>query len=248
MIAPDHFSSHAGAYARHRPTYPPALFDWLGGQCRAHDLAWDCGTGNGQAAQALAETFDRVVATDLSAEQIALAATHPRITYRVTPAETSGLNDRSCDLITVAQALHWFCHDAFFAEVQRVLKSDGVFGAWTYTLLRAEPAINAAIEHFHDQTVGPFWPPERRWVDLGYAGMPFPFAEIATPAFEIRLEWTLRDLLAYLRTWSATQRCLKETGTDPTLTLAAELESIWGDPMAPKTIVWPIALRCGRKT
>jgi ubiquinone/menaquinone biosynthesis C-methylase UbiE len=131
MTAPDHFSSHAGAYARYRPTYPPALFDWLGGQCRAHDLAWDCGTGNGQAAQALAETFDRVVATDLSAEQIALAATHPRITYRVTPAETSGLNDRSCDLITVAQALHWFCHDAFYAEVQRVLKSDGIFGAWT---------------------------------------------------------------------------------------------------------------------
>lgn len=242
----DHFSGHAADYARHRPSYPPELFAWLAGQCAGHGLAWDCGTGNGQAARALAPHFQRIVATDLSAEQIAQAEPHPQIDYRATPAETSGLDAASCDLVTVAQALHWFCHGDFYAEVQRVLKPGGLFAAWTYTLLQAEPAINAQVARFHDETVGPWWPPERRWVDLGYAGMPFPFADIAAPAFEIRLQWRLDDLLAYLRTWSATQRCLKETGTDPTLALGRELAPLWGERDIEKTIVWPIALRCGR--
>ncbi len=151
MTAPDYFSAHAAEYAQHRPHYPAGLFDWLTGQCSAHDLAWDCGTGNGQAALALADRFEQVVASDLSAEQIDCARPHARITYRLTPAAASGLANHSCDLITVAQALHWFCHDAFYAEVQRVLKPGAWFAAWTYTLLRSEPAINTAIGRFHDQ-------------------------------------------------------------------------------------------------
>lgn len=243
----DHFSGHAAAYARARPSYPPQLFAWLARQCPGHELAWDCGTGNGQAARALATHFARVHATDLSAEQVAQAMPDPRITYLAAPAESSGLPDACCDLVTVAQALHWFAGDAFYAEARRVLKPGGIFAAWTYTLLQGEPALNALVGDFYRNTIGPWWPPERRWVDLGYREMPFPFEEIPAPGFEIRLEWTLEDLLAYLRTWSATQRYIKERGADPCVEFAGRLRGVWPDPQAVKPIVWPIALRCGRK-
>ena len=242
----DHFSAHAADYAKARPSYPPELFTWLAQQCPARDLAWDCGTGNGQAAQALAGHFRHVHATDLSAGQVAQAKLHPRIDYLVAPAEASGLADRSCDLVAVAQALHWFCNERFYAEAKRVLKPRGLFAAWTYTLLHGEPELNTIVKDFYTNTVGPWWPPERRWVDLGYRDMPFAFDDIATPEFEIRLQWTLADLLAYLRTWSATQRCIKETGVDPCKALGERLREVWPDPKQAKTIIWPIALRCGR--
>jgi SAM-dependent methyltransferase len=209
-------------------------------------LTWDCGTGNGQAARALAEHFHRVHATDLSAEQIAQAEIDPRIDYRAAPAEASGLPGHSCDLVTVAQALHWFCGDAFYAEVRRVLKPGGVFAAWTYTLLHGEPALNAVVEDFLPQHHRPLVAAGATLGGLGYRDMPFPFAEIATPDFEIRLEWTLDDLLAYLRTWSATQRYIRERGTDPCVELAIRLGDAWPDAQARKAIIWPIALRCGR--
>ena len=148
--------------------------------------------------------------------------------------------------MTVAQALHWFCNETFYAEVKRVLKPGGMFAAWTYTLLQGEPGLNTIVEDFYRHTVGPWWPPERRWVDLGYRGMPFPVIDIAAPDFEIRLEWTLADLLAYLRTWSATQRYIRETGVDPCLAIGERLREVWSQPQAEKTIIWPIALRCGR--
>lgn len=245
-MAADHFSGHAADYAKARPSYPPELFSWLAQQCASRNLAWDCGTGNGQAARALAGHFQRVHATDLSAEQVAQAEPHPRIDYRTAAAETSGLNDHCCDLVTVAQALHWFCDETFYAEVRRVLKPGGLFAAWTYTLLQGEPQLNAIVEDFYRNTVGPWWPPERHWVDLAYREMPFPFADIATPKLEIRLEWTRDDLLAYLRTWSATQRYIKELGSDPCIELGERLRDIWPQSDSRKSIIWPIALRCGR--
>jgi SAM-dependent methyltransferase len=156
------------------------------------------------------------------------------------------LPERSCDLVTVAQALHWFCGDPFYAEVRRVLKPGGIFAAWTYTLLRGEPELDVMVEDFYRNMVGPWWPPERHWVDLAYRDIPFPFVDIATPAFEIRLEWTLDDLLAYLRTWSATQRYMKEKGSDPCIELGERLLSVWPRRNERKSIIWPIALRCGR--
>ena len=246
MSATDHFSAHAADYAKARPSYPPKLFAWLAQQVPLGDLAWDCATGNGQAALALTEHFKQVRATDLSAEQLAQAKPHPRIDYCRAPAEASGLPDGSCDLVTVAQALHWFCNDSFYAEVKRVLKPGGLLAAWTYGLLRAEPELDVIVQHFHANIVGRFWPPERRWVDRGYDGMPFPFNDIATPRFEIRLEWTLADLLAYLRTWSATQRCIKETGSDPCIALGERLRKIWPASATRRIIIWPIVMRCGR--
>lgn len=246
-MAADHFSRQAVDYAKFRPNYPAALFDWLAAHVRGHALAWDVGCGNGQASGPLAERFDRVVATDLSAAQISQAASHPRIEYRIAPCEASGLPDASCDLVTIAQAIHWFDFDAFYAEARRVLKPGGLIAAWTYQLLRGEPALNAVIESFYAEVLTPWWPPQRRWVELGYDGMPFPFAVLPAPTFDIRLAWTLDDLVKYVGTWSAVQRCLAETGTDPTYALMERLKPHWGDRAMQREIVWPIALLAGRK-
>jgi SAM-dependent methyltransferase len=247
-MAADHFSRQAPDYTKFRPGYPDALFDWLADQTPAHDLAWDVGCGSGQAAVPLAARFGRVIATDLSAAQIAQATPHPRVEYRVAPCNSSGLPDSSCDLVTVAQAIHWFDFDAFYAEAQRILKPGGLIAAWTYQLLRGEPAINTAIDDFYTDVLTPWWPPERRWVELGYAGMPFPFAVLPAPTFEIRLSWTLDDLVNYVGTWSAVQRCLAETESDPTCKLMKRLQPHWGDPAIRHDILWPIALLAGRKS
>ncbi len=243
-MAGDHFSGHAADYAKFRPGYPAALFDWIAAQTPGHDLAWDCGCGNGQASVPMAERYRRVAATDFSAEQVAQATPHPRIDYRAVPAEASGLPDQCADVVTIAQALHWFDFDKFYAEVRRVVKPGGAIVAWTYQLLRAEPAIDAVLADFYTHTLGPHWPPERKWVDLAYRGMPFPFDEIATPQFEIRLQWSLADLLAYLGTWSATQRYRKAEGCDPLPELGERLAPTWGEGW--REIVWPVAIKAGR--
>ena len=247
-MSADHFSRQAQDYAKHRPSYPNALLSWLIDRSPGHELAWDVGCGNGQAAYPLAQRFCRVLATDLSVAQIRQAKTHPHIEYRAAPCDRSGLPDASCDLVTVAQAIHWFDFDKFYAEVQRVLKPGGMIAAWTYTLLRGEPAINAVIEAFYADVLTPWWPPQRRWVEQGYSGMPFPFPAITpAPTFEIRQHWSLADLLGYIGTWSAVQRCLAETGQDPSHELFARLRPVWGDPAMTREVVWPIALLAGRK-
>lgn len=242
-MSKDHFSGHAADYAKFRPGYPEALFDWIAAQTPGHDLAWDCGCGSGQASQPLAARYRRVAATDFSAEQIAQATRHPNIDYRVAPAEASGLPDRCADIVTVAQALHWFDFDKFYAEARRVVKPGGAIVAWTYQLLRGEPEINARLDDFYRSTLGPHWPPERKWVDLAYRSLPFPFEEVAVPAFEIRLQWSLDDLIAYVGTWSASRRCLTATGVDPMPVLRERLAPVWGEGV--REIVWPIAIKAG---
>ena len=250
----DHFSGHAGDYARYRPTYPPALFDYLAGLCPDHALAWDCATGNGQAALGLADHFDRVVATDASAEQIAAATPHPRVTYEVAPARQSPLADASADLVTVAQALHWLDPDSFYAEVKRVLKPNGVFAAWTYGLFHVAPddpaasAVDPLIQAFYHDLVGPYWPPERRHIEARYTSLPFPFHEIDTPDFTLETRWALSDVLGYLRTWSATRRYWQDRGRDPVGEMEADFAVGWGDPDTARTMQWPLYLRVGRVT
>lgn len=245
-MAADHFSRQAADYAQFRPDYPDALFSWLADRAPGRDQAWDVGCGNGQASVPLAAHFRHVLATDLSVAQISQAQPHPRIRYQVATCENSGLPDASCDLVAVAQAIHWFDFDKFYAEVRRVLKPGGLLAAWTYTLLRGEPAITAVIEKYYAEVLGPWWPPQRRWVEAGYAGMPFPCAVLPAPSFEIRRRWTLTDLVNYIGTWSAVQRCREATGKDPTLELMERLRPHWGDPAATREIIWPIALLAGR--
>ncbi|MFN2633748.1 MAG: class I SAM-dependent methyltransferase [Thermoanaerobaculia bacterium] len=242
---PDHFSGHAADYARFRPDYPGALFDYLAGISPARRMAWDCATGNGQAARALADRFARVVATDASAGQIAQAVPHPRVEYRVAPAEASGLPDGAADLVTVAQALHWFDRPLFWEEARRVLAPEGVIAVWAYDLVRVDPGVDAAVRRLAREIVGPFWPPERHFVDDGYAAIELPFEEISAPDLVMEKLWVLSDLRGYLRTWSATRRYVASVGEDPLSRIEPELAAAWGDPGEPRRATWTLDLRVG---
>jgi len=243
----DHFSKQAADYAVFRPRYPQQLFAYLGSVAPSRDLAWDCGTGNGQAAIGLASTFDRVIATDASEKQIANAQQHQGVDYRVFSAENSGIQSEMIDLIMVAQALHWFDLDRFYPEVRRVLKRDGVLAASAYNLLHIEQAIDAIVNRYYHAIVGPFWPPERRLVEQ-FGNLPFPFQEIDPPKFEMTENWNLNHLLGYLRTWSSTQRFIDANGSDPLEQITDELRSAWGEPRQIRKVAWPLTLRVGVKT
>jgi len=245
MTFKDHFSAHAKAYASSRPGYPRDLVAAVVRLPRERRLALDCGTGNGQAALGLAESFERVVATDPSAAQLAHATPHPRVEYRVAPAEASGLPDASVDLVTAAQAFHWFDFDRFFAEVKRVLAPGGAVALWTYNLVRVDPAVDAQVDRLAHDVAAPYWPPERHWVDDEYRTVPFPFAEVAIPPFAHEEHWDLEHLVAYLRTWSATARYIQEKGADPLDEIWDDLVAAWGEPERVRPVVWPLYLRAG---
>jgi len=209
----------------------------------SRQLAWDCATGNGQAAVELAKVFDRVIATDASEKQVANAEVNPRVEYRVAPAEESGLDDRSVGLITGAQALHWFDLDRFYTEVRRVLKPDGVFAAWAYKLATVEPAIDEIVNHYYSDVVGPYWPAERVLVEK-FEELPFAFPQIETPAFEMIAEWSVERLLGYLGTWSATQRFMAAEKRDPLKEVEGKLRRFWGSDK--RRVSWPLTIRAGR--
>ncbi len=243
----DHFSRVSAAYAGSRPRYPTDLFDWLAGIAPARDLVWDCATGSGQAAVDLARHFAQVVATDLSAAQIERATPAANVAYRVGPAQSSGLDDASCDLVAVAQALHWFDLDAFYAEVRRVLRPGGVIAAWTYGVLTIEGAdVDTLVQRFYGETVGPYWPPDRRHVETAYRDLAFPFARIAAPHFDMQADWTLDQLSGYFRSWSATGHYIAINGHDPVDALTAELKALWGDAKRPRRVTWPLGILAGR--
>jgi SAM-dependent methyltransferase len=224
------FGAVAAAYARHRLTYPAAFFELLLQRLPAGPLVWDCGCGNGQASLDLAGRGARVIATDASAAQLAAARPHPRITYRQAPAEASGLAGASVDGVLVAAAVHWFAGEAFNTEVRRVCRPGAVMAWIGYLPLRLPGSqLQAALDTFHNGTLAPWWPAERRWVEQSYAGLEFPGHEWPfPPGLWIERRWSLADLLAHIGTWSAVQRS-REAGADPLPALAAELTPLWPD-------------------
>lgn len=242
----DHFSGHAADYRAHRPGYPDNLFDWLAGQITQPRHAWDCATGNGQAAVSLAQRFDHVTATDASRAQIAQTEPVDSIDYQVASAEHSGLADASVDLITVAQAAHWFDMAAFNAEVTRVLRPGGVLALWCYGLARITPEVDAVVDHFYHHSLGPYWPAERRHVENGYRDLVMPFTPIAAPAFDMQADWSMDELLGYLASWSASRRHLADTGEDGVAHLAPALRDAWGKAQR-RSVTWPLHIRCTRR-
>jgi len=242
----DHFSRQATDYAQFRPRYPRALFQHIASVSPNRELALDCATGTGQAAVALAEFFEKVIALDASANQIASARGHARVQYRIASAEATGLTTHSCDAITVAQALHWFELDGFYAEARRILKPDGVLAVWAYNELQISPEVDLVVRRFHDAVVGAYWPAERKLVGRGYLDLPFPFTEIETPPFQIEVYWSLEQLLGYLRTWSATQRFIAANGHDPVELIEGDLAQAWGDAAQERSAIWPLTMRVGR--
>jgi SAM-dependent methyltransferase len=244
----DHFSQVAGDYATFRPHYPAILFQWLASITPRHELAWDAGTGNGQSAVALARYFSRVLATDFSAGQIENAMAHPKVQYRVAVAEQSGAAMESVDLVTVAQALHWFDTGKFFAEVNRVLVPSGAVAAWTYGVARADhPGSDRVLHKFYYHDIAPWWPENRRLVEEGYQSIPFPFTRLAAPGFEMKVSWNLPELTGYIGTWSAVSRYRSATGDDPIPLLVRRLEESWGNPLEHREIRWPLSILAGVK-
>jgi len=241
----DYFSGRSAEYARHRPAYPAALFEFLAGSALSRKLAWDAGTGSGQAATGLAEHFAAVRATDPSRAQLAAARQHPRVTYLVGDEGESGLADHSCDLVTAAQAAHWFDMDRFAREAQRVLRSGGLVAVWGYGLCTIDPGTDEVIRRFYTQTTGPFWPPDRRHVDEAYRELAFPFSERTFPAWAIEATLDLGGLCDYLRTWSAVQRMIAAGQGDPVGPLRWELAPGWGDPALRRMVRWPLFGRIG---
>ena len=243
----DLFSQHAEIYAAFRPTYPPALFEYLASTAPSTHAVWDCATGNGQAAEGLARHFQCVIATDASKKQIAQARRNDRIHYCVALAENAPLQSASVDLVTVAQALHWLNPDLFFSQVNRVLKSGGIAAVWCYTFLEVDPDIDSLLLHFYKDIVGPYWAPERRLLEMGYQTMPFPFEEFSAPPIFMENDWNLYDLAGYLATWSATQQYIRVNGADPVPEIIEQISKFWGDASASKHIRWPLSIRIGRK-
>jgi len=242
----DHFSKVAGAYQAFRPSYPPELFAWLAGVAPGRSAALDCGCGNGQASVALADHFDAVLAVDPGAEQIRHARPHPRVVYRVAPAEATGAPDHGMDLVVAAQALHWFDLDRFYPEVRRVARPGAVLAAFTYGLLSVDPAVDEVLGRLYHDTLRGYWPPERAHVDAGYRTLPFPFDPIEPPAFEIAETWPLDRLQGYLATWSGVTEHDRRTGGDALAALAPALREAWRGDGGPKVVTWPLALRVGR--
>jgi SAM-dependent methyltransferase len=244
----DHFSGRAGDYARYRPGYPPALFEFLAGLAPERKTAWDCATGSGQAALGLAGRFETVAATDASRDQISSAVRHPGVHYAVARAEEAPLPTASVALVTAAQALHWFDRARFWKEVRRVLIPGGVIAVWSYHGFHVGPEVDSVLHRFYRDIVGAYWPPERAVVERGYGALEFPFAPIEPPALRLEKLWDLSAVVGYLRTWSATQRYEAARGHDPLDLVREELQAAWGPPQRVRAFRWDLDLRIGRKS
>jgi SAM-dependent methyltransferase len=246
VVFRDHFSRQAALYSIYRPSYPPELFEYLASVAPERRRAWDCATGSGQAAVELARYFEEIIATDASAEQIAHAESNDKVSYYIAPADASGIESHTVDLVTVAQALHWFDVDDFYAEARRVMKSEGVIAAWGYgDPVMDDPEIEQIVHAFNRGTIEKFWPPNRDLLLDQYNSVVFPFPQLAPPLFLLEKRWTLRELAGYFRTWSATNRFIAERGFDPVADVETKLAAKWGGADRARLVTWPLYLRVG---
>jgi len=260
----DLFSAQSKEYATSRPTYPRALFEFIVGLVEEKNLAWDCATGNGQAAVMLADYFKQVVASDISAKQLENAQQKSNITYRIFHAENTPLENNSVDLITIAQALHWFDFDRFYSEARRVLRKrkdgqtgvgghggeGGIIAAWAYGLHTVSPDVDKVTRQLYEDILGDkYWPAERKYVEDRYKTIPFPFEQITAPEFQIQLSWDLSDLVTYFRSWSSTQKFIEKNRYDPVSEIRESLENAWGGKNKTnerRKITWPLYLKIGK--
>lgn len=241
----DLFSGHANLYASFRPTYPDELYQFIFSHLKNFEAAWDCGTGNGQVAKYLSSHFKNVFATDISQQQLKNAFQASNIFYSVSPAEKTTFPDHQFDLITVAQALHWFDRDSFYKEVRRVAKPGALLAVWGYSVLTISPQADAIIMDFYRNIIGPYWDDARKLVDEEYKTIDFPFEEIPVPKFNITVKWTIDELRGYLTTWSSTQKFIRENGINPVEALYEKIKSFWGRT-AEMTIKFPVFMRLGK--
>ena len=243
VINKDHFSSHAKEYANYRPNYPESLFKYLASLTKEHQLAWDCATGNGQAAIPLAKYYNKVVATDISTRQIEFAIKHPKITYYPADCEHSGLADKSVDLITVAQSAHWFNMPLFEEECRRVIKTNGIVAIWMYSLFRVNLNIDAIIDNYYWNTLAEYWPEGRENIDQNYEKVNLTLNKIESPSFEMKKYWNFDEVIGYLCSWSSLQNYIKQNDANPIDLIKQDLAQAWGDIGDVKEIQWPLTLK-----
>lgn len=245
----DYFSKNAKLYSQHRPTYPQALFDFIFDQVSNKEYAWDCATGNGQAARELAKEFERVVATDISHKQIENAPKIKNIEYEICPAEKTNLEASSVDLVTVAQAIHWFDIPKFYEEVRRVLKPGGIIAIWAYPKADlVEPILNSVfLEFFEMLWEKECWPWERKYVDDGYTKIPFLFEEIAAPDFYLEFEQNFEEFIGYVKTWSSVSQYEKKFGENPVeKILVPKMREAWGNLAEKKKLQTKLTVKIGK--
>ncbi len=237
------FSEQSEIYAASRPIYPDALYAFLMRHVTCCNRAWDCATGNGQAARALIRFFDEVYATDISARQLHQAPPAPNLFYRQLPAEQTDFPDHYFDLITVAQALHWLSLPEFYAEVFRTAKDNCLFASWGYSLPSVNTEVDIRLENFYRHTVGPFWDDARKHVENRYLDLPFPFNEIPAPSFEIKVRWTAQTFGGYLASWSATRQYIRHRKHHPVPDFMEKIKPLWPGEL---TVSFPVFMRVGR--
>lgn len=239
------FGERAAAYAHFRPAYPAELFAWLAAHSTGDQRALDIACGSGQASLPLRDHFKQVIACDSSLKQLQADPALAQVERLVADAEQLPLAAASIDLAVVAQGLHWFATPTFFAEMKRLLRPGGLFCAWCYSLGRITPRIDELIDHLHAERLQGYWPPGRESVDNHYRDLQPPFQRIRLPALSIHAQWTLAQLLGYLRTWSAVQRWERQHGRDPVADIAAALSEAWGDGDQPRRVSWPLHFVAG---
>ncbi|EPS63915.1 hypothetical protein M569_10867 [Genlisea aurea] len=257
----DLFLKQPKEYAEGRPAYPQQLFDFIASKTPSHHLAWDVGTGSGQAARSLADIYSNVVATDTSPNQLEHAEKLPNIAYRCTPPKMSTPelrrdvgSESSFDVVTVAQALHWFDLPTFYEQARYVLKKpDGVVAAWCYTLPEVSPEVDSVLRRYYSEDTEPYWDPARSLVDRKYETVDFPFEAVDgcdhTGPFRFDAEkgMDLEGYLTYLKSWSAYQTAKEKgvclLGGD----VVRRFEKAWNDHGPPqKVATFPVYLRIGK--
>ena len=246
-MSKDLFSRQAANYARYRPTYPSALIDYIVSFVPEKNIAWDCATGNGQAAVLLANHFKQVFATDTSEKQIGLAIPKDNIVYSVGKAEQTAFDDNTFDLITIAQAYHWFQFDLFEKEARRIAKPGAVIAAWGYNIPQCnDQRINQLIQHFYTAVVGTYWDAERKYVDDAYSTVSFPFEPLPVVPFSIQVSWNKDDLPGYLNSWSSVQHFIKANQYNPVDAFARQLQELWPVEHIEMLFAFPVFIRLGR--
>lgn len=247
MELKDYFSKQSKAYVKYRPYYPKELYDYLLSLQANRTLAWDCGTGNGQVAQVLANHFEQVIATDLSEKQIAQAKEQANIVYKVCPVEQTPIAAQSVDLITIGQALHWFNWEAFYTEVRRVAQPNAVIAAWTYVLYEVNERVDAVTYELYENILGDeYWAKERKLVEQRYASIPFPFQELTAPQLTMKIEYTFEQLMGYLSSWSGVNQYIKVNGANPLDKIVEPMAEAWGDLTKAKEVSWELYMRVGK--
>lgn len=139
------FDKTADDYERHRPTYPPALIDWLVTEAKlaAGARIADLGCGTGIASRLFAERGYRVTGIDPSDEMLAKARAHGGATYVKGEASATGLDAASIDLAIAAQAFHWFDVPKTMAELRRILKPNSDRAAAFWNVRASTPLMDA---------------------------------------------------------------------------------------------------------